>query len=163
MQLSGLRKAFAAVAIAAALTAGLARPSNALLDKTRFAAHLGVAYFCFHHWVSNPYREGKFVAGAPHRTASIVKAGAALLFAVHELKVANKIAHMSKDPLLQRLSGSVDQMSNSFLSIGQKFKGGKFGNGDIDSLNGAFAGMDSSARASKIDVKDVPVAIPGAG
>ena len=148
--------------MAAVLIAGLAQPSQALLDKTRFVAHLGIAYFCFHHWVSNPYREGKFVAGAPHRTASIVKAGGALLFAVHELKVSNKIAHLSRDPLLQKLSGSVDNMTNSFDSIGHKFHSGKFGSGDIDSLNGAVNGMDTSARASKINVKDVPVAIPGA-
>lgn len=161
MQKLAIKKLSIAVALAAALVAGLAQPSQALLDKTRFAAHLGIAYFCFHHWVSNPYREGKFVAGAPHRTASIVKAGAALLFAVHELKVSNKIAHMSKDPLLQKLSGSVDNMTNSFDSIGHKFKSGKFAGGDVDALNGSYSGMDSSARAAKIDVKDVPVAIPG--
>ena len=162
MQSDTFRKPLLALLLAGALVAGLARPSQALLDKTRFAARLGVAYFCFHHWVSNPYREGKFVAGAPHRTASIVKAGAALLFAVHELKVANKIAHLSKDPLLNKLSGSVDNMTNSFDSIGHKFKAGKFGTGDVDTLNGSYTGMDSSARAAQINVKDVPVTIPGA-
>jgi hypothetical protein len=133
----------------------------AILDKTRFAAHLGIAYFCFHHWVSNPYREGKFVAGAPHRTASVVKAGAALLFAVRELKAANKIAHESKDPTLQKVSGALDNMTNSFTSVGQRFKAGKFSSIDMDSLNGSFSHMDSSTRASKIEVKDVPVKLPG--
>jgi hypothetical protein len=161
MQIAALKKISLAVALAAALTVGLARPSEALLDKTRFAAHLGVAYFCFHHWVSNPYREGKFVTGAPHRTASIVKAGAALLFAVHELKVANKIAHLSKDPLLHKLSDSVDNMTNSFTSVGQRFKSGKYNSSDIDTLNTSYAGMDGSARAAKVNVKDVPVAVPG--
>ncbi len=161
MQTRNSKKLSLAAALAAALIVGMAQPSLALLDKTRFAAHLGVAYFCFHHWVSNPYREGKFVSGAPHRTATIVKSGAALLFAVHELKVANKIAHLSKDPLLNKLCGSVDNMTNAFDSTGHKFKSGKFATGDIDSLNGAFGGMDSSARAAKIDVKDVPVSIPG--
>lgn len=155
------RKQWLGAMLCVTLLCGLARPSMAVLDKTRFVAHLGVAYFCFHHWVSNPYREGKFVTGAPHRTASIVKAGAALLFAVHELKVSNKIAHESKDPTLQKVSGALDNMTNSFTSIGQKFKAGKFSSTDMDSLNGAFSQVDSSARASKIDVKDRPVTLPG--
>jgi hypothetical protein len=33
---------------------GAASPSSAFLDKTRFVAHLGVAYFAFHHWVLLP-------------------------------------------------------------------------------------------------------------
>jgi len=162
MQIRNQNKLFLAFALAAALTAGLARPSHAVLDKTRFAASLGIAYFCFHHWVSSPYREGKFVSGAPHRTATIVKSGVALLFAVHELKAANKIAHESKDPLLHKLSGSLDNMTNLFDTTGRKFKIGKFAPSDVDMLNGAFTGMDSSARAAKIEVKDVPVTVPGA-
>jgi hypothetical protein len=161
MQNRIFNKTFVAIALAAALIAGLARPSQALFDKTRFAAHLGIAYFCFHHWVSNPYREGKFVSGAPHRTASIIKAGAALLFAVHELKVSNKIAHQSKDPLLQKLAGSLDNMTSSFSSIGDKFKSGHFDKRDVDSLNGSYNTVDNSTRQAGINVKDVPIAIPG--
>ena len=161
MHRSASNKMFVGLALGAALLVGLARPSQALFDKTRFAAHLGIAYFCFHHWVSNPYREGKFVSGTPHRTASIVKAGAALLFAVHEIKVSNKIAHNSPDPLLQKLAGSLDNMQSSFASIGQKFKSGNFSKGDLDTLNSSYGSVDSSTRAAKINVKDVPVAIPG--
>ncbi len=39
---------------ALALFVSAARPAHAFLDKTRFVAHLGVAYFCFHHWVLKP-------------------------------------------------------------------------------------------------------------
>jgi hypothetical protein len=143
------------------LVIGIARPSMAVLDKTRFVAHLGVAYFCFHHWVSNPYRDGKFEAGAPHRTTTIIKAGGALLFAVHEAKVSSKIAHLSKDKMLQKVAGSLDAMTNSFSTVGERFKSGKFSKSDYDSLNGSFGAMDASARASSIQVKDVPVTIPG--
>jgi hypothetical protein len=155
-----VRKKWLGALLCAAFLCGLARPSLAILDKTRFVGHLGIAYFCFHHWVSNPYREGKFVAGAPHRTASIVKAGAALLFAVHEIKVSNKIAHESKDPTLQKVSGALDNMANSFTSVGGRFKSGKFASTDMDSLTSSFSQMDSSTRASKIEVKDVPVKLP---
>ena len=101
------------------------------------------------------------MTGAPHRTATIVKAGTALLFAVHELKVAKEIAHTSKDPLLQKLTRSLDSMTDSFDTAGRRFKSGKFANGDVDMLNGVFTGMDSTARAAKIDVKDVPATVPG--
>ena len=97
------KKAVVACALAAAMVAGAFAPASAFLDKTRFVAHLGVAYFCFHHWVLKPYREDAFAAGAPHRTAAIIKGGAALLFAVHEVRVAQKIAEKIKDPLLQKL------------------------------------------------------------
>jgi hypothetical protein len=150
------------LALAVSLTVGLARQSQALFDKTRFVTDLGVAYFCFHHWVANPYREGKFQNGAPHRTATIVKAGVALLFAVNRIKAANRIAHTSKDPLLHKVAGSLDNMTNSFDSIGRKFKSGNFGKGDVDSLTGAYTSMDSSARAANLNVKDVPIAVPGA-
>ena len=61
MQDYRVKKFLLVLALGITLTAGFARNSQALLDKTRFVAHLGIAYFCFHHWVSNPYREGKFV------------------------------------------------------------------------------------------------------
>jgi len=96
-----------AAALTLALFASFARPSYALLDKTRFAAHLGVAYFCFHHWVLKPIQAGEFSKGAPHRVSTIVKGGAALLFAVHEVKVAERIAHKSNSPLLHSLDGKL--------------------------------------------------------
>jgi len=69
------------------LTAAL-KPSNALFDKTRFVGDLGVAYFCFHHWVYAPYKAGAFASGAPHRTKALIKGGAALLFAINRVKAA---------------------------------------------------------------------------
>ncbi len=149
------------ILLSASLIGGIARPSLAILDKTRFVAHLGVAYFCYHHWVSQPYKEGKLSEGAPHRTASIIKAGGALLFAVHEIKVSSKIAHASNDKLLQKVAGALDNMGESFSSIGSRFKAGSFSKSDVDALGTSFGQMDRAALANKISVKDVPVAIPG--
>ena len=56
-----------------AVLAGSVTPSFAFLDKTRFVAHLGIAYFCFHHWVLKPYQQGAFAGGAPHRISTIIK------------------------------------------------------------------------------------------
>jgi len=60
-----LPRPISAFVLAAALLIGSSSPASAFLDKTRFVAHLGVAYFCFHHWVLVPYEHGAFNAGAP--------------------------------------------------------------------------------------------------
>ena len=161
MQNRTLRKLFVLCALMVTLVTSALKPSYALFDKTRFAADLGVAYFCFHHWVYAPYKAGAFASGAPHRTKAIIKGGAALLFALNRVKAANRIAHKSSDPLLQRLAGSVDKMTDSFSSIGQRLKSGSFNPGDIDLLNGAVNHVDAGANAAGIKIKDVPVAIPG--
>ncbi len=156
-----MKKVTFVAALAVALVAGSLGRSEAFLDKTRFAAHLGIAYFCFHHWVMRPYEQGAFASGAPHRVATIVKGGAALLFAVHEVRVSEKIARTSKDPLLQKLDGGLQNLSGSFASIGQKLKAGQFNPGDVANLNLSAASLASAAAAGGTPIRDVPAAIPG--
>jgi hypothetical protein len=144
-----------------AVLAGSVTPSFAFLDKTRFVAHLGIAYFCFHHWVLKPYQQGAFAGGAPHRISTIIKGGAALLFAVHEVKVADKIAKTSSDPLLQKLDGGLTALQTQFSSIGTKLKGGSFDPKDIDTLNSSTSAVSAGAAADNVTVKDVPAALPG--
>jgi len=149
------------VALVAAMLTGSISPSYAFLDKTRFVAHLGIAYYCFHHWVWNPYKEGKFSNGADHRTASMVKGGLALLFAYHEVKVSEKIAQKSHDPLLQKLAGAIPSMTGAFGAVGSKLKSGHFDPKDIENLNGLTGSVASQAAAGGTIIKDVPVPIPG--
>jgi hypothetical protein len=143
----------------ALLTFSLSR-ADAFLDKTRFVAHLGVAYFCFHHWVLKPYQEGDFASGAPHRISTIVKGGAALLFAVHEVKVSEKIARTSSDPLLQKLDGGLMDLTSSFSTIGEKLKSGHFDPADIALLKGKSDAVAAGASADGATIKDVPVPAP---
>lgn len=147
--------------IAVALLLGAAQPAQAFLDKTRFVAHVGVAYFCFHHWVLKPYQEQQFASGAPHRTATIIKGGVALLFAYHELKVANKIAQTSKDPLLHKLAGGIDALTGSFGTIGQRLKSGHFSPDDVKSLDSATTSLGTAAAAGGMPIKDKAVPLPG--
>lgn len=149
------------MALAVAMLAGALSPASAFLDKTRFLAHLGVAYFAFHHWVLNPYHEGKFASGAPHRVSSLVKGGVALLFAVHEVKVADSIAKKSKDPLLQKLDAGLAGLAGSFTALGSKMKSGQPDPQGIDAANGQTAAIGGTAAAAGSPIKDVPVAIPG--
>jgi len=154
-------KTFVAVAFVAALLSASFGRADAFLDKTRFVAHLGVAYFCFHHWVLKPYQAGDFQSGAPHRISTIVKGGAALLFAVHEVRVAEKIAHNSPDPLLQKLDGGLTSLMGSFSTVGQNLKSGHFNPSDIDGLKTAAEGLAAKAGMSGFNIKDIPVKLPG--
>ena len=140
-----------------ALVASFARPSYAFLDKTRFAAHLGVAYFCFHHWVLGPYQNHAFDNGAPHRTSTIVKGGAALLFAVHEVRVAQKIAHNSNSPLLHKLDGKLLALTASFATVGAALKSGHFDPGAITGLKSTTDNVSDDAAKAGDPIKDVPI------
>jgi hypothetical protein len=144
-------------ALICALVAGFAKPSNAFLDKTRFVAHLGVAYFCFHHWVVKPYEEGAFAGGAQHRMSSMVKGGAALLFAYHEVKVAEKIAHESKSPLLHALDTKLIALGASFAAVGTNLKSGHFNMDEIKGLTNSTNAFRGDAAAAGENIKDIPV------
>ncbi len=156
------RRLFLAAMLSIAIVAGNVGQASAFLDKTRFVAHLGVAYFCFHHWVLGPFEAGSFSAGAPHRISTVVKGGVALLFAVHEVRVAQRIAEKSNDPLLQKLDGGLSALTGSFGTIGQKLKSGNFDPNDIRALQSQTTSFGSQSAASGATVKDVPVAVPGA-
>ena len=144
-------------ALALALFLGFARPSNALLDKTRFVAHLGVAYFCFHHWVLKPLQDGDFANGAPHRVATIVKGGAALLFAVHEVRVSERIARKSNSPLLHSLDGKLVGLATSFAAVGTALKAGHFAPDDVKQLTASTTDVSADAAAAGEPIKDVPI------
>ncbi len=156
-----MKRRLIVLALMVSMALGMARPAYAMFDKVRFATDLGVAFFAFHRWVLQPYQGGSFTAGAPHRTKALVKGGAALLFTYNRLKAANKIVHNTKDPALQKLGGMLDGLSSSFQNVGQRMKSGQFKPEDVNSLDSSVNGLTSSAASSGIQVKDVPIAIPG--
>ena len=85
------------------------------LDKTRVVLHLAVAYGVFHHWVYQPFRAGQI---SIHHPIKLVKAGLALLFAVHEMRKAYDIAKGSSSPTLHKLSGALSGSISKFQSVG---------------------------------------------
>lgn len=146
---------------AVALLAGPLSTSHALFDKTRFVAHLGAAYYAFHHWVLTPYKAGKFAAGAKGRTGTITKGGLALLFAAHEVNVAQRVAHNSHDPLLQKMDASLVQLQTSFSNVGGRLKQGQFNPADVQALDSAANSVSQTSAAGGQTIRDVPVAVPG--
>lgn len=143
------------------MAAGILSPSYAILDKTRFAVHLGLGFGAFHHWVWKPYKQGMFASGAPHRTKALIKGGLALLFAVHELKVSDDIAHKSNSPLLHKLVSPLDALQAEYTTLGQKLKGGQFNPSDLEALNTHVGALGAGAAAAGAPVKDADSKIPG--
>jgi hypothetical protein len=104
-----------------------------------------------------PYHDGVFAPGAPHRPSTIVKGG----IAVHGVHVAQEIAAKSNDPLLKQLNGEVVALSGSFLTIGQRLRSGHYDPADITALEGQAKSLGSDASAGGVNIKDVPIAVPG--
>jgi hypothetical protein len=142
-----------------ALAASPFSMSNALFDKTRFALHLGAAYYAFHRWDLQPFQKGQFSAGAPGRVGNIVKAGGALLFASHEVSVARKIAATSNSPLLQKLNAGLNSLSSEMTAIGTQLKGGQLPVAGLQKLNSDTESFKSQAAAAGQPIKDVAASI----
>ena len=168
------RIALASLIVTLALSVGLtsvappaqaatrAESHPAFLDKTRFALHMGLAYFAFHHFVWNKYKAGDFKAGAAHRTSTIIKAGIALLFTVHELKKAYDIANGSSSKTLQALVKPLNALGYKMQTIGNRFKKGQYSDADVNSLNSSANSFSKTSSTNGYGFKDIPVTIPGA-
>src|ERR687883_456591 len=87
----------------AAPVATSAQTRAAFLDKTRFLVHAGIAFFIIHHEYHR-YKQGYFRAGTPGRVRHLVVAAAALAIAVHEARVAYRIAEKSHSKTLHLLT-----------------------------------------------------------
>jgi hypothetical protein len=102
-------------------------------------------------------QQGDFANGAPHRVASIVKGGAALLFAVHEVKVSERIARKSNSPLLHSLDGKLVGLVASFAAVGTALKAGHFAPDDVKGLTTSTSDVSADAAAAGQPIKDVPI------
>lgn len=170
-----MKRTLLAITLVLALCAGVLAPSVAqpaaastshahpmFLDKTRFVLHMGFAYFAFHHFVWNKYKAGAFKSGASGRTANIIKAGIALLFAYHEVKVAYGIAKGSSSKTLQALVAPLDKLGATMSALGTKFKKGQYSDSDLTSLNTQANNFQSGAGKNGYGFQDKTVPVPGA-
>ncbi len=130
----------------------------ALFDKTRFLLHIGLAYFAVYHFVIGPYQRHAFAAGAPGRTVTFVKAGAAALFAYHEVSVAFKIANGSNSPTLKALAAPLNAFGTSLSAIGAKLHGNNGATGseqDVSTLNSSLNSFDASLNSQGVSPNDL--------
>lgn len=131
--------------------------SAALFDKTRVVLHLAAAWGVFHHWVYAPYKAHELTTSHP---VKLVKAGAALLFAAHEVKKAYDIAKGSNSDTLKALAGVLKGLGDRFATVGTKFKS-TVGLSNTD-VNTAVSGLNSAVDNSNkvLNVPDASV-LPG--
>ncbi len=166
-----MKKKFLLITLLAALTFSVAMPSAtgtaqaashvkshpALFDKTRFALHLGFAYFAFHHFVYNPYRAGSFKAHSSHRTRSILSAGVALLVTYHELKKSYDIAKGSNSGVLHALIKPLNGLINTASRVASKLRGGQYNDNEVKGIVNSANSFSKQATHNGINIRDIPV------
>jgi hypothetical protein len=113
------------------------------LAKTRFLLHAGLGLGAFRHFVYVPFKAGKFKSGAKGRVKSLAVAGAAALYAYHELKVAKGFAEADKT--LCKLVAPIDQLTAKLSSLGSGLKSGKLDEAGISGAAQNVASFKGSA------------------
>lgn len=123
--------------------------------KTKFLLHAGLAAGAFHRYIYKPYRQGSFRRGAPGRKKAIAKAGAAGLFAAHELKVARKDA-LASDTLRRRVVNPLDRVAGRFTNLGGALKGGRVDAAALQGASRALETLRSRSGQAGAPIKDAP-------
>jgi hypothetical protein len=121
--------------------------------KTKFLVHMGLAFGAFHRYIYKPYKAGAFRSGAAGRIKALAKAGAAGLFASHELKVANEDA--LSDDHLRPLATKVDALVSKLGSLGSALKGGSLNPAAIAGAAGAVTALGSASSGLGAGIKEV--------
>lgn len=86
--------------------------------KTTFAAHAGLGFGAFHHWIYAPMKDGDFAKGHNGRVAAFVKAGLAGLYTKRQVRLTAESAEANPrlcksivaplHDLSDKISGAVD-------------------------------------------------------
>jgi hypothetical protein len=126
---------------------------NVHFAKTKFVIHMGLAFGAFHRYIYDPYRAGAFKSGAGGRTKALVKAGAAALYAVHELKTAREDA--LSDEHLRPLAEKIEGLLGSLTSLGSSLKGGSLDAGAIAAAAGAVSSLGTESSGVGAVIKEV--------
>ena len=113
--------------------------------KTRFIANAGLAAGAFKRYIYSPYRKGRFKSGAQGQKRAIVKAAAAGLFTLDQLRRAK--ANVQADPTLCKvLSAPLQHLSTLMKGMVDKLKRGEIDPSAIGSASGALGGDPRSGR-----------------
>jgi hypothetical protein len=130
------------------------------LAKTRFLLHAGLGIGAFRHFVYTPFKAGKFNKGANGRVKAMVIAGAATLFALHQLKTAKGFAE--SDKTLCKLVAPIDKLTGSLPGLGSGLKSGKLDSNGIASTATNVASLKGSSTKLGAPITErVPPSIPG--
>jgi hypothetical protein len=139
-----------------------AQTHAAFLEKTRFLAHMGAAFYAFHHFVWARYQNGQFGYGVRGRAGNFVKAAIALVFAYHELSVSYKIADKSHSKLLHALISPLKPLLASVNDESAKLKKGQYSPSDMQSVNNQVNTVSRASNLNGYSIQDIPVPVAGA-
>jgi hypothetical protein len=121
--------------------------------KTRFVANAGLAAGSFKRYIYTPYKAGTFKSGATGRKKAIVKAAAAGVFTVDQLRRAKN--NVEADPTLcKALITPINALSTAVGGIVAKAKGGNIDPSELDSASGALDSFRKSATDAGAGFKD---------
>jgi hypothetical protein len=130
---------------------------NIHFAKTKFVLHMGLAFGAFHRYISKPLAAGAFGPGAPHRVRSIVKAGTAALFAVHELRMAREDA--LADDRLRPLTERVERLLGRLVHLGSALKRGTLEPSAILGSAGAVSALSTASGALGAAIEEIAPAL----
>jgi hypothetical protein len=123
------------------------------LAKTRFVANAGLAAGAFKRYIYDPFRKGAFKSDAKGHKRAIVKAGAAGLFTLDQLRRAK--ANAQADPTLCRmLSAPLQNLSAVMKNAVDRLKGGNADPTAIGAASGALEKTRSTAGSAGAGFKD---------
>jgi hypothetical protein len=126
--------------------------------KTRFGIDVGSAAYAVHHWVYKPAKSHAFAKGAPKRFRTYLKAGAASLFAAHQLK--NAKLNIQANPTLCKASkkfyaSTVGKLSDTFSNLTTKLKKGQASEKDITDANQQLSSFESGNGIKDVVVQNL--------
>jgi hypothetical protein len=121
--------------------------------KTRFITNAGLAAGAFKRYIYSPYRKGTFKSGAKGQKRSIVKAAAAGLFVLDQLRRAK--ANVQGDPSLCKvLSAPLQNLSSLMKGMVGKLKRGEVDPSAIGATSGALEATRGTAGGAGAGFKD---------
>jgi len=124
--------------------------------KTRFITNAGLAAGAFKRYIYSPYRKGTFKSGAKGQKRAIVKAAAAGLFTLDQLRRAK--ANVQADPTLcKALSAPLQHLSTTMKGLVDKLKRGEIDPATIGAASGALEQTRGSAGSAGAGFKDKDV------
>ncbi len=120
--------------------------------KAKFVLHAGLAFGAFHRYIYKPFRAGDFSHPFEHKL-TLIKAGAAALFVVHEAKLA--YADANADPTLSKLTAPLNALATKISGLVDRIKSGHVSASDMSSAQGGVSSIGSLAASAGSPVKDL--------
>lgn len=126
--------------------------------KTKFLLHAGLAFGAFHRYLYKPFKAGAFSHPLQHKLA-LLKAAAAALFVVHEVRIAREDAQASA--LLRKLFSPLTALAATVTGLAAGLKGGHADAATITSANGAVDSIKTAASSAGAPITEhAPATVP---